>query len=123
IGGGPANLGRIERRGDDDLHARSASWRSTREHAAEKRAHLFGDEIPIILFDNELMSVFDRLPHLVRVRENMLDCLRYLRWRVLVHRPTGCLLTWIPLRIEEEVGDTTFLCRDNGQPCRHRLNE
>src|SRR3989344_1505521 len=86
-------------------------------------AHVFRDNVPIILFHNHRARRRNNCAHFLRMLHDMLYLRSYLLRRVLVYRPSCYWLVEVPFLVEKKIRDTAFLGCHDRKPRGHRPPE
>src|SRR3989344_5002713 len=86
-------------------------------------AHVASDNVPIILLHDYRLGSSDDRTHFFWMLHDVLDLRCNLFGRIFIDSKPSHWLIGIALLIEKKVRNATFLCRDDRQAGRHRLDE
>src|SRR3990167_7601652 len=86
-------------------------------------AHIAGDKVPIILFNNHRARRRNNCAHFLRMLHDVLYLRSYLLRRIRIHRKAGYWLVGIPFLVEKKIRDAAFLGCNDRKPRGHRLDE
>src|SRR3989344_3453845 len=89
----------------------------------EETCHFSSNHIPVVAREDRSAGTCNYSKCFILEVKYVLDLFRYLLRTIGIDRPPGRLMSWIPLRIEQEVRDSSLLRGNDREPGRHRLNE